>query len=136
MATSKKRKLQVGSAVIALSLGYLLVQGAHNFSNYFLTVKQYEDHIRRFSEQTVRVQGTLQSTSVSYNPKTSTLRFDLVSNGAKLPILYQGPMPTEQFKNASAIVKGHMEPDGIFKAQKLEIQCPDHYSAAPTARNP
>lgn len=130
---TNRRKLYVGSSVIAISLTYLLTQGAHNFSHYFLTVRQYKAQIRRIADQTVRVQGTLESNSVTYDPQTSTLRFNLVSDGIKLPTLYRGSMPSEQFKNAQAIVKGHMDGD-VFKAQKLEIQCPNHYSAAPTAR--
>ncbi|PSR34013.1 MAG: cytochrome C biogenesis protein CcmE [Sulfobacillus benefaciens] len=130
---TKKVRLQIGTLVILAALVYIVLQGSH-FSNYFLPVSQFRSQMSRYSNQIVKVQGTLLSSSVKYNPANRTLRFDLESQGQVLPILYQGPMPDEQFKNASAIVKGKMV-NGVFDAQKLMIQCPDHYSAAPTTKS-
>lgn len=130
---TKKLRLQMGAFVVLGALTYLGIQGAHNFSNYFLTVSQYRRDMGRFSGMAVRVQGTMLAPSVQYNSATNTLRFRLVSKGQSLPIIYHGAMPNEQFKDASAIVKGHMGANGTFDAQKLEIQCPDHYAAAPNA---
>ncbi|POB10683.1 MAG: cytochrome C biogenesis protein CcmE [Sulfobacillus thermosulfidooxidans] len=130
---TKKLRMQIGTFVILGALAYLGFQGAHNFSNYFVTVSQYRHQMRRLAGMDVRVQGTLSAQSVHYNAATSTLRFSLVSNGESLPILYHGAMPNEHFKNASAIVKGEMDSHGVFVAQKLEIQCPDHYAPAPNA---
>ncbi len=131
---NRKIRIQIAGVVVLAAFGYMLVQGAHNFSNYFLTVGQYRQDLSRFSHEAVRVQGTMESRSVHYNRSKSLLRFSLMSSGETLPILYEGPMPNEQFHNAQAIVKGRMGKNGVFDAQKLEIQCPDHYSAAPTAK--
>ena len=130
---TNKLRMQVGAFVIMGALAYLGFQGAHNFSNYFVTVSQYRHQMRRLAGMDVRVQGMLYAQSVHYDAATSTLRFRLVSNGESLPILYHGSMPNEQFKNASAIVKGQMGSNGVFVAQKLEIQCPNHYAPAPNA---
>lgn len=126
---TKKVRLQIGTLVILAALVYIVLQGSH-FSNYFVPVNQFRSQISRYDNQVVKVQGTLLSSTVKYNAANSTLRFNLEAKGQTLPILYQGPMPDEQFKNASAIVEGKMGSNGVFDAQKLMIQCPDHYSAA------
>lgn len=129
MRVSKKIRLQIGALVILSALAYMVLQGAHNFSSYFVTVQAYRANIAKFGRETVRVQGTLLSKSVHYNPTSATLRFTMTSGHSTLPVIYQGAMPNEQFKDASAIAKGHMV-DGVFRAEKLEIQCPDHYAPA------
>lgn len=125
----KKLRLQVGAVVILAALVFLGMQGAHNFSQYFVPVSQYKTQFSRFAGQVVRVEGTLRSRSVHYNSSTETLTFMLVSGKYQMPVKYVGPMPTEQFKNASAIVEGQMGSGGVFVAQKLLIKCPDHYTA-------
>jgi cytochrome c-type biogenesis protein CcmE len=132
---NKKLRIQIGGFAILAAFGYIVLQGAHNFSNYFLTVGQYRHDMTRFSHDAVRVQGTMQAQSVHYNRAKSLLTFTLVYNGQSLPIIYEGPLPNEQFRDANAIVKGRMGSHGVFDAQKLEIQCPDHYSAAPNAKH-
>jgi len=127
---SKKLRLQLGAFVILAALVYLVLQGAHNFSSYFVTVNAYRADMSQLAHQTVRVQGTLLASSVKYDPATATLRFTIASNGKILPVVYHGPMPNEQFQDASAICKGQMGPNGVFECQKLEIQCPDHYTPA------
>nr|WP_275107345.1 cytochrome c maturation protein CcmE [Sulfobacillus harzensis] len=127
--------MQIGAMFVVGALAYMVLQGAHNFSSYFVTVKTYRAESAKFGQQTVRVQGTLLSKTVHYNPHTATLRFSLVSGGATLPVLYRGAMPNEQFHNAGAIAKGHMGRDGVFDATKLEIQCPDHYAPAKGGRS-
>lgn len=127
---SKKLRLQIGAMMVVAALAYMVLQGAHNFSSYFLTVKTYRAEMTKLGQQTVRVQGTMLSKSVHYDPRSASLRFTLASGGAALPVVYQGQMPDEHFRNAGAIAKGHMGANGVFDATKLEIQCPDHYAPA------
>lgn len=127
---SRTLKYQAGALVIVASLSYMVLQGAHNFSNYFVTVPTFLANPAKYGGQTVRVQGVLQSRSVSYNAQNATLRFLLKGGSAGLWVKYRGAMPNERFRNADAIVKGRMGAGGVFEAQKLEIQCPDHYGPA------
>lgn len=133
---SKKLRLQLGAFVILSALVYVALQGAHNFSTYFVTVKQYRTEMARLSHQTVRVQGTLLDKSVRYDAAQATLFFTITSAGSKLPVVYRGAMPNERFSNASAIVKGRMDSRGVFRAQKLEVQCPNHYAPATAGGGP
>lgn len=128
---SKKRvRYQMGVFVIVASLAYMLLQGAHNFSSYFVSVKVYRAHLAKFRDQTIRVQGLLESNSVRYNPHKAVLSFVLADGSSAIAVMYRGAMPNERFRNADAIVKGRMGPQGVFDAQKLEIQCPNHYAPA------
>jgi cytochrome c-type biogenesis protein CcmE len=120
-------KYRIGALLIGCALTYMVLQGAHNFSSYFVTVQDFRAHLRRFGSQTLRVQGVLQSQSVHYNANTATMRFLLTGGHSRLWVRYRGAMPNERFRNADAIVKGHLGRTGVFQAQKLEIQCPNHY---------
>ncbi len=125
---SKKLRLQIGALAIVSALVYMVLQGAHNFSSYFVTVKTFQANPAKYGHQTVRVQGTLLSRTAHYNAARATLKFTMVSGRAALRVVYHGPMPNERFQDASAIAKGHLGPHGVFDANKLEIQCPDHYA--------
>lgn len=127
---TRKMRLQVGILLIVTALAYMVLQGAHNFSSYFVTVRAYVANAPKFRHEVVRVQGTLVARSVRYNDARGSLHFELSSGSAHLPVVYRGAMPNERFRNASAIVKGRMGAHGVFQAQKLEIQCPDHYTPA------
>ena len=127
---SKNIRLHIGITVIVASLAYMVLQGANNFTSYFVTVRTYVGNIAKFRHDLVRVQGTLTARSVRYDPDSGSLRFDLTSGSVRLPVVYHGAIPNERFKNASAIVKGRMGANGVFQAEKLEIQCPDHYAPA------
>lgn len=125
---TKKLRLQIGTLVVLAALVYIVLQGS-NLSSYFIPVNQYRHQYSKYADEIVRVQGTLLSSSVKFNAAHSSLRFTLESKGVSMPILYRGPMPNEQFKNASAIVQGRLV-NGVFDAKKLMVQCPDHYAAA------
>lgn len=127
---TKKVRLQIGALAILSSLVYIGLEGAHNFSSYFVTVNAYRAHMGQFADKTFRVQGTLLASSVRYNEATTTLSFTLQAKGQSLPVVYRGAMPNEQFKNADAIVEGKIGSNGVFQASKLMIQCPNHYVAA------
>ncbi|CAB1128989.1 Cytochrome C biogenesis protein CcmE [Candidatus Hydrogenisulfobacillus filiaventi] len=129
---SKQLRLYAGTAAVVAAILYLGWMGARNFSNYFMPVNQYRAEYARYAGKVVRVQGRLLGSSVRFNPRQGTLRFTLLAHGASLPVLYTGPVPNEKFKNTDAIVEGRMDAQGVFVADKLAIQCPDHYQAAPS----
>ncbi|PSR24076.1 MAG: cytochrome C biogenesis protein CcmE [Sulfobacillus acidophilus] len=127
----KITRLQLSVVVIVAVLVYMMIQGVHNFSSYFVTVRTYRAHLGQLRTQNVRVEGTVLARSVRYNPEDGSLRFTLTSGSEQLNVLYRGMMPDERFRDAHAIVKGKMGANGFFYAQKLEIQCPDHYAPSP-----
>jgi len=129
---SPRLRLQMGTVVILAALVYLGIMAAHNFSQYFVPVSQYRTHYAAFRHKTLRVQGKLLASTVHYDPATEVLTFVLASGEERLPVRYVGSMPSEQFKNADAIVEGSMGRHGVFLAKQLMIQCPDHIQAVPS----
>ncbi|MCL8207671.1 MAG: cytochrome c maturation protein CcmE [Actinomycetia bacterium] len=127
---SKKVRLQLGAAMILVALVYLGIQGARNFSQYFVPVNQFRAQEARYAGQVVRVQGRLLASTVRYDARSETMTFVLSKGGNRLPVKYVGPVPSEQYRDADAIVEGRLGPNGVFDAQKLMIQCPNHYQAA------
>jgi cytochrome c-type biogenesis protein CcmE len=126
---SKKLRLELGAVVIMAALAYLATVGAHSFSQYFVPVSQFDQQASKFAGQVVQVQGKLLASTVHYDVATETMRFTLASGRYRLPVKYVGPVPTEQYQNASAIVQGRLGPGGVFMAKQIMIQCPDHYQA-------
>ena len=131
---NRRLRLQIGTVVVLAALVYLGIMAAHNFSQYFVPVSQYRSQFTSFAHKTLRVQGKLLANSVHYDPATEVLTFVLASGQARLPVRYVGSMPSEQFKNANAIVEGSMGQHGVFLAKQLLIQCPDHIQALPSGK--
>lgn len=113
---------------ILLALGYMVTQGIKNFSNYFVTVGALDRQPQAYFHRTVRVQGTLLADTVHYDAARGLLTFVLASGQARIHVQYQGPPPDERFLNQGAIVRGHLQSVHVFLANKLEIQCPNHYA--------
>lgn len=123
---SKKLRIKIGAVLVLGALVYLGLQATKSFSQYFVPVAQYQNQLARFKGQIIRVQGRLLAQSVHYNPSTEVLTFLLASGGQTMRVRYVGALPTEEFKNAHAIVEGEMGKSGVFVAEKLMVQCPNH----------
>jgi cytochrome c-type biogenesis protein CcmE len=130
---SKKLRIKIGAVMILAALVYLGLQATKSYSQYFVPVSQYEAHLARFQGQIIRVQGKLLARSVHYNPSTEVLTFLLASGGRTMAVRYVGALPTEEFKDAHAIVEGQMGKGGVFNAEKLMVQCPNHIVAIKTS---
>ena len=125
-------RLAVASVAVMVGIGYILMQTTQYFSTYFVTVREFRARPNAFGGRLVRVQGKLLGNSVHYNQAHDALTFSLTSGGIALPVQYRGALPNERFQNVNAIVKGRLTASGVFKADKLMIQCPNHYNSAPS----
>jgi cytochrome c-type biogenesis protein CcmE len=124
---SKAWRVRLGIGLIVVALGYMVDQGVKNFSSYFITVRTFDRQLDAYRDRTVRVQGTLLARTVHYDASRGLLTFVLASGSSRLVVRYQGPLPDERFLNQSAIVRGRLGANQVFDANKLEIQCPNHY---------
>ncbi|HOM80933.1 MAG TPA: cytochrome c maturation protein CcmE [Armatimonadota bacterium] len=81
----------------------------------------------RRSPRTVQVKGRVEKESIRVDPKTLSLRFDLVDDaGDRLPVTYAGAEPGG-FRQAPAVVAVGRYEGGVFIAQSLLVKCPSKY---------
>jgi cytochrome c-type biogenesis protein CcmE len=123
---NKKTKFVVGGVVIVLAIVYLIYTGIQSTSAYFFTVDELlarSDMVGR----TVRVSGWVDPNTIDYNNKDLILAFEIFSeDGARVPIVFNGPKPDQMREGAEAIVEGKF--DGTkFTAQTLLLKCPSRY---------
>lgn len=124
-------RIYAGIGVILLALGFLMYNGLHSFTQYYLTVGEFTAQERSLVGKPVKVSGRLMPKTVHYNPSTTELYFSIHQGTHVLPVVYQGIRP-DNFSSpyARAIVDGELLPSGRFRANKLMVTCPSRYVAA------
>jgi|GEM_PF-2313290 hypothetical protein len=86
---------------------------------------------RRFAGPRIQVRGNVDYGTVERPDSGLEMRFDLVGETGRIPVVYEGMVP-DTFDMAEAVtVAGHVAPDGTFVADDLAVQCPSKYEAAP-----
>ena len=103
----------------------------------------------------IRISGAVLGDTIQYDSKTLDLRFTIAHvpgdnkiikaqgglsavlhaavsepSRGKLPIVFNGEVPDLLKNEAQAIIIGHLEEDGIFYADDLQLKCPTKYEEA------
>lgn len=125
---SKRVRFYAGGGLIVMALVYLMFNGIRNFASYYMTVAQFTANESVMVNKPARVSGMLVASSVSYNAGTGMLHFDIRDGQHVLPVEFHGVQPDSMTKGAHAIVDGSLLAKGVFKANKVMVQCPSHYA--------
>lgn len=117
--------------VVLVALAYLVWASLPQGTVYYQTVKEV---LGRPSDlQPVRVAGVVAEGSVQRSAAESRLRFEVVEDGARLPVVYSGVIPDIFGPNIQVVVEGRRDAAGVFQAQTLLAKCPSRFdSAVPT----
>ena len=85
----------------------------------------------------LQVRGSVEDSTVVRARDGLEIRFMLVGDSARVPVVYHGVIP-DTFDQAEAItVGGRVDSAGVFQADDLLVQCPSKYEAAtPGAASP
>jgi len=134
-AVSKPRptKFIVGGFIIVAVVVYLIVSSLGGSTAYYLTVAELRAKGPAAVGQKVRVSGVVDGATIQYDQQNLILRFDIVDNSGRLPVVYHGPRPDMFQDQAEAVVEGKLNADGVFEASNLLLKCPSKYEAAATA---
>jgi cytochrome c-type biogenesis protein CcmE len=128
----KKLKFLIGGIVILLILAYLVYSGMRGSMVYYLTVSELKAKADSLYGQGLRVSGEVVKGSIQWNAAELELRFQLMDQGDKLPVVYHGVKP-DMFKDgAQVVVEGQYTTEGLFVAQTLLTSCPSKYEAKNT----
>ncbi len=133
MSSNASRYVRFGAAIsiIVLSLGYLAYTGAQESKSYYVTIaelKQMDDS--RYSKR-LRVAGNVQPGSIKR--QGTRVEFVLLEENNAMSVVYKGTeAPPDTFKDDSqALVEGHLDREGVFRANHLQAKCASKYAPAP-----
>ncbi len=145
-------KFIIGGILILAAIIYLIVSATQANAEYFMTVNELKAKGNSLVGQSIRISGAVVGTSISYDPKSMNLTFDIAHvpgdnaaiemggglaavlhtavtdpTRARLTVIYNGPKPDLLQNEAQAIITGHLGADGIFYADELLLKCPTKY---------
>ena len=156
-STTKNRmrgswKFILGGALILVAVVYLIFSSTQASAEYFMTVDELKAKGSAAVGQNLRISGAVDGSTVSYDPKSMNLSFDVAQvpgdnatveaqgglaavlhaavidpQRARLSVVYNGPKPDLLKNEAQAIMTGHLGPDGFFHADELLLKCPTKY---------
>ncbi|HXG33390.1 MAG TPA: cytochrome c maturation protein CcmE [Bryobacteraceae bacterium] len=125
------------AALIALIVGtlvWLAAGGINETKTYYKTIEELNQMGENALGKRLRVAGDVASGSIVRSGRQ--VRFVLVQNDRKLPVVYDGvdPLPDTFRDGAQALADGRLGPDGVFRASRIQAKCASKYEAAPGAK--
>jgi cytochrome c-type biogenesis protein CcmE len=148
-------KFIIGGVLILAAIIYLIVSATQANAEYFMTVNEIKAKGSSVVGQSIRISGAVVGSSISYDPQTMNLTFDIAHvpgdnasiemggglaavlhsavsdpTRARLTVIYNGPKPDLLQNEAQAIITGHLDSDGNFYADELLLKCPTKYQEA------
>lgn len=150
-----KLKFVLGGLLIAAAIIYLIASTMQSTAQYFYTVDEIKAKGAGLAGQNLRASGAVLGDSITYDPATLTITFDMAHVSADqqaidaqgglaaalhnavanpdaqhIKVVYQGPKPDLLKNEAQAIVTGRLGQDGVFYADELLLKCPTRYEQA------
>lgn len=126
-AANKKTKFIIGGVVIALAIVFLIYTGVQSTAAYFFTIDELYAKGVAAENQTVRVTGKVDATTIEFNNRDLLLTFDVTSEtGQRMHVIFNGPKPDQMREGAEAIIEGKYDGQA-FTAQNLLLKCPSRY---------
>jgi cytochrome c-type biogenesis protein CcmE len=130
-------KIIVATAIILVTVAYLAYTGGQANKSYYVTISELQGMGNKAYVRHLRVAGNVAPGSIHRVGTNAT--FDLLEQGRKLSVVYQGSEPPpDTFKDdAQALAVGTYGHDGVFHATELQAKCASKYApAAPGTATP
>jgi cytochrome c-type biogenesis protein CcmE len=126
-------KIVVATVVILATVAYLAFTGANDNKSYYVTIGELQGMGSKAYIRHLRVAGNVAPGSIHRVGTNAT--FDLLEQGRKLSVVYQGSEPPpDTFKDdAQALAVGTYSHDGVFHATELQAKCASKYAPAAPA---
>jgi cytochrome c-type biogenesis protein CcmE len=132
--TGGKMKFIIGSLLILGAIAYVTISSFQTNAIYYLTLKEVSAQRASLIGQPVRVNAPLDKSSIQFDDKTLTLRFDLKDGDLILPVVYKGVVPDTMDKGESVVAEGRLGADGVFQASTILVKCPSKYESEPSKK--
>lgn len=125
----RKRKFWIAGSVLAIALGVLVYNGVASSSVYYYTVQEFAAQAASFSGQEVRINGLVAPAPIQWDARTRTTSFIIKDkeSQASFPVVYRGTVPDTFKVDTEVVVKGKMNPQGIFEGYEMQARCASRY---------
>ncbi len=127
--TGGKWKFVIGGLLILGAIAYVTFTSFQSNAIYYLTLKELDAQRSSIVGQPVRVNAPLDKSSIQFDDKSLTLKFNLVEDSRVLPVVYKGVVPDTMDKGETIVVEGKLGADGVFNASTILVKCPSKYEA-------
>ncbi len=119
--------------VVLGSLLYLAVAGGSSTATYYKTISELNQMGGQAYGKRLRVAGDIESGSIQR--VANQVQFTLMQENKKLRVAYVGtdPLPDTFRDGSQALADGKLDPDGVFRAAKIQAKCASKYEAKPGA---
>ena len=126
-------KIIVAAVIILVTVAYLAYSGSNANKSYYVTIGELQGMGNKAYVRHLRVAGNVAPGSIHRVGTNAT--FDLLEQGRKLSVVYQGSEPPpDTFKDdAQALAVGTYGHDGVFHATELQAKCASKYAPAAPA---
>jgi cytochrome c-type biogenesis protein CcmE len=136
-ARKNPTKIIVATVIILVTVAYLAYTGGQANKSYYVTIGELQGMGNKAYVRHLRVAGNVAPGSI--HRVGTNASFDLLEQGQKLSVVYQGSEPPpDTFKDdAQALAVGTYGHDGVFHATELQAKCASKYApAAPATATP
>lgn len=113
------------------TLAWLAAGGINETKTYYKEIKEVTAMGKDAMDRRIRVGGDVEPDSIVRTGKE--VRFVLVQNELKLPVLYTGsePLPDTFRDGSQALADGKLGTDGVFQANRIQAKCASKYEGKP-----
>jgi cytochrome c-type biogenesis protein CcmE len=122
-----KPKFLVGGAVIALALAYMIWAGVTQSAVYFVTPSELS--ATPVTGKAYRLGGLVVPGSLTWDPVTLDLTFDVSDGKVAIPVRHKGTPPDLFGEGRGAVVEGQWTREGHFKATLIMAKHSEEYQA-------
>src|ERR1700761_1821882 len=115
--------------VVIGTLAWLAASGMSGNQTYYKSIAELGQMGHQGYGKRVRVGGDIESSSIQR--AASEIHFVLMQDNLKLKVAYTGadPLPDTFRDGAQALADGKLDPDGVFRAGKIQAKCASKYQA-------
>lgn len=132
--TGGRSKFFIGGLLILGAIAYVTFTSFQSNAIYYLSLKELNDQRTMLIGQPVRVNAPLDKSSIQFDDKTLTLRFNLREDHLVLPVVYKGVVPDTLGQGESVVAEGRLGADGVFQASTILVKCPSKYESEPSQK--
>ena len=139
---SNRTRFLVLSAVIALTLGYMIYAAFPGNALYFLTVSEFTSRAEVQDGRVLRVSGKLVEGTFGREGNSIDSQFQITdkdgdSSGITLQASYTGVLPDLFFNpHSELILEGAYGRNQVFHADEILVKCPSKYADLEDELNP
>lgn len=131
-----KLKFVIGGLLILGAIAYVTLSSFQNNAIYYLTLKEVNAQRASLVGQPIRINAPLDKSSIQFDDKSLTLKFNLTENNLVLPVIYKGVVPDTMTQGESVVAEGRLGADGVFQASTILVKCPSKYESQPVDSTP